>query len=319
MGNNKINEFLTSEIKGLSPAKINLFLEICDKYPDGYHSIKTIFQTIDLFDEIKISVSENNTNNTNNTKLNILNNELHMLPVKHENLIYKITSLFFNEEPFCSLNKRFDININLNKKIPIASGLAGGSSNAAITLLMLNKIFNNIFSENKLLELAQNIGSDVPFCLKGGRMIGTGRGDQLIKLPYTEELIVLLILPPPDIKLISKDVYKIYDNLPLVLNKSNLLFEKFITILSNENKLNNLSEYLYNDLEEASISLSFWVEEIKSKLQAKNINSIVSGSGPSVFTILNNMSFAENIREDLLNQGFNANIYQTIKQLPEIK
>ena len=149
-------------------AKVNLFLEVVGKRPDGYHELETVFHEIDLFDTIELNVSPSK----DSQKIEVECKKLNILP--EENIVYKACKAFFS---------KFDIKdsvfIKIEKNIPSGAGLGGGSSNAACVLKMLAKIYNikNYFEE--LHPIATRLGADVPFFLKGGTAIGRGIGEKL--------------------------------------------------------------------------------------------------------------------------------------------
>lgn len=299
-------------MKVLAPAKLNLFLEILGKYPDGYHRINTVYQTIDLFDELDFSLLEHTNNNSENSSFNPVTIEIDglqsdLVPTDSSNLISRAAKLFFKK---AEIHKK-SLNVRLLKRIPVAGGTAGGSSDAAATLYFLNKAFENVLTENELLRLAQELGSDVPFCLLGGRMTGTGRGDQLLRLPNGSEILFVVIFPPPQLLLSSKAMYIKYDKMGLERNKPRVSFEKFVSFL-NSYQIDEIKENLFNSLEEAAISANYWVETAKSALTSKGFVSLVSGSGPTIFTIVKNRKEGENLVEELQKEGYSCSLHKSI-------
>lgn len=169
------------------PAKINLTLKIKGKRPDGFHEIESIMQTINLFDYLTISVKESDKFRI------ILSGTSNQIPYDEKNLVWKAVELFFDNY-ITSNDKKYLIEIFIEKNIPIAAGLAGGSTDAAGTLFGLNKMFNNPLSWNELSYLCSQLGSDLNLCLEGGKQKAIGRGEILERLAF-EKFNLSLIKP----------------------------------------------------------------------------------------------------------------------------
>ena len=188
-----------SKITVVSPAKINLHLEVLGKRKDGYHELAMIMQSINLLDFLEI---ENNKDgllnlNSNNTELDL----------KEDNLIIKTANILRN----CYPERNLGANIFLNKNIPIGAGLAGGSSNAAAALIGLNKLWELNLGQSILRKFALNLGSDVPFFLEGGSQYCFGRGEVLEKYRF-ESKLYLIILKDPKVSLSTSEIYKKYSD-----------------------------------------------------------------------------------------------------------
>lgn len=181
-------------------AKINLGLRVLGKRPDGYHEIETVFQSIDLYDTLTVEPNEEP-----GIHLEIASSWA--LPPERENLVYRAAELVLSR---FSLDR--GVRILLEKRIPVGAGLGGGSSDAAATLVALNKLFRLRLSDIELHELALQVGSDVPYFLVGGLCRGRGRGELLEKLPerFTEHSFVLVV---PNSALSTAEVYRQYDEL----------------------------------------------------------------------------------------------------------
>lgn len=258
------------EIKVKCPAKINLTLEILNKREDGFHNIQSVMQTIDLFDILTIKIEESDEFAI---KLTGTSDEI---PYDERNLVYKAAKVFF-EKTNLSPNK---ILIHIEKNIPIAAGLAGGSTDAAGTLWGLNKLFNNILSNKELHELCAQLGSDLNFCLEGGCQLATGRGEILKKLSFQE--FSLSLIKPKNLGISAKEAYTKFSELE---NKPNLnMTEKLVKALNSGSA--NLQEFLHNDLEIALI------EDYKELKQIKTAypNSLMSGSGSTFFVLQENIN-----------------------------
>lgn len=260
------------------PAKINLTLEILNKREDGFHNIQSVMQTIDLFDILTIKVEESNKFEI---KLSGTSNEI---PYDERNLVYKAIELFFDKLKN-NKNTFYSISVHIEKNIPIAAGLAGGSTDAAGTLWGLNKLFNNILSNEELHELCAKLGSDLNFCLEGGCQLATSRGETLEKLPFQE--FRLSLIKPINLGISAKEAYTKFANLE---NKPNLnMTSKLIESLKEDHHF-DIKRYLHNDLEIDLINDYKELKEIKAKLPS----SIMSGSGSTFFILEENINKINN-------------------------
>jgi 4-diphosphocytidyl-2-C-methyl-D-erythritol kinase len=254
-------------LKVPSFAKVNLGLYIREKRKDGFHSIESIFQTISLKDILYFKLEGNDIKLTSNNP---------NLPDGPDNLIYKAVSLFQNKK-----NKNLGVRIKADKKIPIGAGLGGGSSNAAVTLLTLNRLLNYPKKPEELMEFAKNIGSDVPFFMKGGTALVRGRGEKIKLAKDIPKLFLLLVTPP--FKISTKDAYRWWDE----SEKQDLTNEDLSLILQRmqEGKKEILCK-LRNSFEGIMIEKFPRIKDIMKKLnRLKPINVMLSGSGPTVFAI----------------------------------
>lgn len=255
------------EIKVKCPAKINLTLEILNKRTDGFHNIQSVMQTIDLFDilTIKIEKSEKYEINLTGTSDEI--------PYNEKNLVHKAILLFVENTNL----PPHKISVHIEKNIPIAAGLAGGSTDAAGTLLGLNKLFDDVLSSQELHELCAKLGSDLNFCLEGGCQLATSRGEVLEKLPFCEFDVSLI--KPNMLGISAKEAYTKFSQLE---DKPNLNETKrLVTALRlGEVKVEDqIVDFLHNDLEYALLG------DYKELLTIKKVypKSIMSGSGSTFF------------------------------------
>ena len=248
-------------------AKLNLGLYIHEKRKDGFHSIESIFQTISLKDLLyfklegrQIKISSNNPD----------------LPEDSSNLIYKAAQFFKNKK-----DKNFGVKIKVDKKIPIGAGLGGGSSNAAVTLLTLNHLLKYPKKFEELMEYAESIGSDVPFFLKGGTALVSGKGEKIKLANDIPTLDFLLAIPQFTIS--TKDAYGWWDS----KEKQDLTNEDLSLILQRmqEGEKEILCK-LRNSFQGIIVGKYPQLEDIMNKLnRLKPINVMLSGSGPTVFAI----------------------------------
>ncbi len=294
-----------------APAKINLHLEVIGKRDDNFHELSMIMQSISLYDFLEIEL--------NNESDLILNSKCKDLSLNDENIIIKAASLL---KEFTG-NKRLGANIFLTKNIPIGAGLAGGSANAAATLIGLNKLWNLKLDYKILHELAIKLGSDVPFCLNGGFQFCFGRGEVLEKYDLNSNYGLILI-KDPRVSISTADIYKKYsqkfckDNFPekLFINeRRDFLRINGIHKNKNFNKVN-----IRNDLQKIVQVENESVREalnILSKFKDSLCFSM-SGSGPSCFSLFKSYSAAEKCHksniEKIKGAGYESWLCRTIKE-----
>ena len=251
---------IVKRLKVAAPAKINLTLEVLDKRDDGFHNIKSVMQAIDLYDYLTFEVR-----NSNKTSI-VLQGNSDKIPYDERTLVYKAAKLFLDE-----LGNNAQINIYIEKNIPIEAGLAGGSTDAAATFFALNEMFSKPFSLTDIDFLCAKLGSDLNFCLHGGTAICTGRGEKIEKIA-TPDLDISLI-KPLGFGISAKEAYTKFSQLPLD--------KKTVLNCTEQIKKHFDKKYLFNSLELAVINDYAELKEIKSKLP----NSIMSGSGPTFFVL----------------------------------
>ena len=284
-------EFKNSKITVVSPAKINLHLEVLGKRKDGYHELAMLMQSINLEDYLEIELNASGSINlsSNNTELDL----------EDDNLIIKTANILRSYYP----HRNLGANIFLNKNIPIGAGLAGGSSNAAATLIGLNKLWALNLDQSTLAKFALKLGSDVPFFLEGGSQYCFGRGEILEKYRFDSRFF-LIILKNPKVSLSTSEIYKKY-------------CDKFQgTYLSNEmqyeGKRNNLRsiDFTYENFLNRRIKIRNDLQKIvqnenKSVSDALTLFSQIeecicfsmSGSGPSCYGLFNNYEIAKKVYE----------------------
>ena len=248
-------------ITAFANAKINLELDVLCKRRDGYHDISTVFQSVNLADEVTVEVDKGN-DTTVTTEGAV---------IEGENLVTKAANLFLEK-----INTTASVNISLKKNIPLSAGLAGGSADAAAVLLCLNLLFDNTLDMSELLDLALLLGADVPFCLLGGTYLAEGIGEKLTSLPYIGDFDVVLIKHHK--KGSTGEMYSRIDNLSVPhLSESD-------SILKHIDKLTSLIPHLsHNSFLYASSNKSEQEEICKILLENGAILSGLSGSGPTVF------------------------------------
>ena len=261
-------------IKIDSPAKINLFLDVQKKRNDGYHEIKTIMQKINLYDSLFFDIKKQTTDDyLHNIK--ITSNKIY-LPNNNKNLCYKAISYFKKE-----FNIRDDIHLNIFKRIPISAGLGGGSSNFFYTIKFLNEYYKLKLSNDDLISISNMYGSDIAFFSKDVPCLCEGRGEILTEIPYNVNLNIKI--KTPNIKVSTKEIFELYDNYIIEDHSKNI--ENILDGLKSGNMLKIVSN-CFNSLEIVTIKKHKIIQKIKNEnLKNGALLSLMSGSGPSVFSI----------------------------------
>lgn len=283
-----------------APAKINLLLKVLSKRPDGYHNIHTIFERIALADNISIKRIP--------AGIKVRSN----IPItrdQKDNLAYKAARLIIKGS-----NIPYGVDIRIRKRIPIAAGLGGGSSDAAAVLSGINKLFKLRLNKKKLVRLGARLGSDVPFFLLNEPFaLGRGRGERLKAIRSKQRFWHMVIYP--GFKLATKDVYKAYDSKGLAGNRGLRSgpgqLPKDLTSTNPNVKIQlplklpldfgTMESMLCNDLENAAVSQKSVIGIVLKRLATLlGKKAVVSGSGPSVFCLYRTRKEAENSRRAIL-------------------
>ena len=284
-------------VKEKANAKINLFLDITGVRDDGFHEIKTVMHSVSLFDSIYISREQ-----SKNTEITLTVSGNKFLPCDEKNLAYKAAKLYLD-----TADIKCKIKINIKKRIPVAAGLAGGSSDAAAVLRGMNKLFNRLFSVKALYNMAEKIGSDVPYCLYGKTALCEGRGEVITKLTDTLQLNVVVAIGKD--RMSTAKAYSALDEMYPYLNETKgscekVKYDKFISCLE-RNDLKNIE--LYNIFESVVFPKCPQAEQIKSEMyELGALCAMMSGSGPSVFGVFENFEDAKNASKCLKEQNIYA-------------
>lgn len=261
----------------LSPAKINLFLQVIGKRTDGYHDLASLMCCISLYDEIVIHVGERD--------ISVVCDHPHV-PQDETNLAHRAATLFLD-----SLKVSQGVEIILKKRIPVAAGLGGGSSNAAGVLLGLNYHFGKPFSRNQLTAMGLSLGADVPFFIFQKPALATGIGEILEAYSGLPASHILLVNPG-----FTVSTAEIYRNLNLRLTKC----KKKITNALLKSRGFDAALHLCNDLETVTASTYPEIHSIKEQLISYGaLGALMSGSGPSVFGIFSEIDTARHARDAL--------------------
>lgn len=279
-------DYLKYHVK--APAKINLSLDVLGKREDGYHEVEMVMTTVDLADRLEISHKEENS-------ISILSHN-RFVPDDERNLAYKAAKLL--KEKF---HIQTGVNIKIEKNIPVAAGLAGGSSDAAAALKGLNELWNLGLSVEELAKLGAEIGSDVSFCVYGGTALAKGRGEKIQPLPAPPKCWV--ILAKPSIGVSTSDVYGRLD----VSNIEHPNTGKMIEAIQNGN-YEQMCANLGNVLESVTLEMHPEVKQIKEYMKRFGADAVLmSGSGPTVFGLVRYDSRLQRIYNGL--RGFCNQVY----------
>ena len=266
-----------------SQAKINLCIHLLEKRPDGYHELVTLMEAVDLADDLIINQQKTGITVTCTNPV---------VPTDDRNLVVKAVNLVKRKYKL----KDQGVSINIIKRIPVAAGLAGGSGNAAMTLHGLNRLWALGLKKEQLIELAVELGSDVPFCLYGGAAIAFGRGEKVIWLDDPGTRHYVLVCPP-----ISVSSGWAYSRVKLGLTKDRSSISLLSSVMQTDD-FKKLISCLNNDLE-AVVSARFpEINRARGYLSDNGVNGmLMSGSGPAVFGLVSSRKSAERIASDVRN------------------
>ncbi|WP_055669365.1 4-(cytidine 5'-diphospho)-2-C-methyl-D-erythritol kinase [Desnuesiella massiliensis] len=255
-------------------AKINIALDVIGKREDGYHLLKMIMQTIDIYDLIGIEKAPQNI---------VLSCNKGFIPTDNRNLAYKAAELFINK-----YNIKQGVYINIKKNIPVAAGLAGGSTNAAAVLKGMNLIFNINAEESELMDLALSIGADVPYCIQGGTALCEGIGEKIKPLkPFRNHILVIV---KPNFGVSTKEVYGSLDINKIFKHPD---IDSLIKAMTRED-LYYVANNMKNVLENVTIKKHGLLKDIKNEMLKMNaLGALMSGSGPTVFAFFDDMQKAQ--------------------------
>lgn len=279
------------EISLKALAKINLGLDVLGKREDGYHEVRMVMQTIHLYDRVEIK-------KTRSPHIHVETN-LYYLPVNEDNLVYRAAKLMKDE-----FEIKEGVRIVLQKFIPVAAGLAGGSSDAAAVLVGMNRIFNLGLKQSKLMELGLKIGADVPFCIMRGTALAEGIGEKLTALPPMPKCPVLIAKPA-----ISVSTKAVYEGLKLYDGMEHPDIDGVMEGIQQKD-LKGVASHMGNILETVTIPMYPVIDDIK-KLMMENgaLNAMMSGSGPTVFGLFPNEKEIRRAYEALKQSGLAKNVY----------
>lgn len=280
------------DVKAL--AKINIGLDVTGIREDGYHEVKMIMQTVNLFDKITISkVAEPGVSMTTNLKF---------LTVGDDNLCIKAAKLLIDE-----FDIKQGIQISLEKHIPVAAGMAGGSTDAAAILFGMNKMFKLGLSRKDMMERGVKLGADVPYCVMRGTALAEGIGEVLSPLPPMVKCPVLIA--KPGISVSTKQVYEALDScFDKVVHPD---IDGIIEDIKNQD-LTAICSKMGNVLEDVTIPMHPVIADIKKCMMDNGaVGAMMSGSGPTVFGFFNDNKTAKAAKEALTKSGMVKQLYLT--------
>lgn len=258
-------------------AKINLTLDVTGRLENGYHTVEMVMQSIGLHDEVTVSIDTG-------SKLIEVTTTSAELPNNKNNLAYRAAELFLEQ-----LHLPNDgIAIHIQKNIPIAAGLAGGSTNAAAVLCALNELYGTNLSRDQLAALGLTLGADIPFCIYGGTMLACGIGEKLTRLPSAPQCIV--VLSKPSIAVSTPAVYRAMDSTEIPIHPDT----RTVCDALSAGNYSALAANLYNVMQPVTGN---WHPEVlhihHTLLDCGADGAVMSGSGPTVFGLFSNANSAQ--------------------------
>lgn len=274
-------------------AKINLGLDVVRRREDGYHEVRMIMQTIHLYDRLDIK-------RTKESGIQIQTN-LSFLPVNENNLIYKAAKLLMDEFSITD-----GVSVKLDKRIPVAAGMAGGSTDAAAMLFGMNRLFSLGLTKRQLMERGVQIGADVPYCIMRGTALAEGIGEELSQLPPMVKCPVLIAKPS-----ISVSTKFVYQNLKL----DDATIHPDIDLLIDDiraKKLYDIAAHMGNVLETVTIPNYPVIDEIKKHMLSHGaVGAMMSGSGPTVFGLFDDEATAKKAYKAMRSSHLARQVYLT--------
>lgn len=274
-------------------AKINLGLDVVRRREDGYHEVRMIMQTIQLYDRLDIK-------RTQEPGIQIQTN-LSFLPVNENNLIYKAAKLLMDEFSITD-----GVSVKLDKRIPVAAGMAGGSTDAAAMLIGVNRLFSLGLTKRELMERGVQIGADVPYCIMRGTALAEGIGEALSPLPPMVKCPVLIAKPS-----ISVSTKFVYQNLKLDDTTIHPNIDRLIDDIKAKN-LHDIAAHMGNVLETVTIPNYPVIDEIKKHMLSNGaVGAMMSGSGPTVFGLFDDEDTAKKAYKAMRSSHLARQVYLT--------
>lgn len=273
-------------------AKINLGLDVLGRLPNGYHKVKMVMQTVGISDELTLEKAEGEVTMTTDSA---------ELPVDRNNLICRAAVLMRE-----TYGIKEGVRIHLKKTIPIAAGMAGGSTDAAATMLGINRLFDLKRPREELMRLSVSIGADVPYCILGGTALSEGIGEILTPLAPAPACYVLVT--KPDINVSTKYVYEHLDAAGKLQHPD---IDGMVAAIE-KGSLSGILERLGNVLESVTVPAYPVIDIIKKRMLALGAaGSLMSGSGPTVFGIFSDKATADHAREQLEKEALAKQLFVT--------
>lgn len=271
--------------------KINLGLDVVRRRPDGYHEVKMVMQTVNLYDKVGITIEDE-------PGIRITSN-LSFLPTNENNIVYKAAAMLMEQ---FSIEK--GVSISLEKHIPVAAGMAGGSTDGAAVLYGMNRLFSLGLGKRRLMELGLKLGADVPYCLLRGTALSEGIGEVLTSLPSMPDCWILIAKPP-----VSVSTKFVYENLHLETLDHHPDIDGIVRAIRDKDLL-GMCRRLENVLETVTVKRHPEIQKIKEFMKERGaINALMSGSGPTVFGIFSDERETRSACEALRETGLARQVY----------
>lgn len=274
-------------------AKINLGLDVLGRRENGYHDVRMVMQSIYLYDDVKIE-------RRMRPGIEVRTN-LYYLPTDENNIAYKAAAMLMEE-----FQIEEGLSITLEKHIPVAAGMAGGSSNAAAVLFGMNRLFGLGLSREELMERGVRLGADVPYCIMRGTVLAEGIGEELTELPAMPKCAVLIAKPP--ISVSTKMVYEALDSKKIPQHPD---IDALIKGLE-AGSLPDIAASMGNVLEDVTIPMYPVIEDIKQEMKRMGaLNAMMSGSGPTVFGLFEDKMQARRAQDSIRRRRLAKQVYVT--------
>ncbi len=279
------------ELRLKAYGKINLGLDVIRKREDGYHEVKMIMQTVKIYDKLTFKKQEIDEI--------VIKTNLDFLPTNESNLVYKAIKMLKDE-----YNIKTGVIVDLYKCIPVSAGMAGGSTDCAAALVGMNKLFKLGIKKKKLMEYGVKLGADVPYCILRGTALSEGIGEILTPLTPMPRCHIVIAKPP-----INVSTKYVYQNLKLDENMVHPDIDGMVRSIQ-EGSLTGITDRMGNVLETVSVTEYTIIEEIKTVMNENGaINSLMSGSGPTVFGIFEDEKLAKNCANVIRSKGQARQVY----------
>ena len=274
-------------------AKINLGLDVVRRREDGYHEVKMVMQMLRLYDQIDIE-------KTQESGIFVRSN-LSFLPTDERNIAYKAAKVMIDQ-----FGLEQGVIIRIEKHIPVAAGMAGGSTDCAAVLYGMNKLFGLRLNQKKLRELGVKLGADVPYCLMRQTALSEGIGEILTPISPLQDCPILIAKPS-----VSVSTRHVYEHLKLDEQTMHPDIDGIVTALA-DGDLDGVTDRMANVLETVTVPEHPVIDEIKKQMMASGaVNALMSGSGPTVFGIFDDEEKAKKACEDMKASGLARQIYLT--------
>lgn len=291
----------SKKYEGFAPAKINLYLDVLSKMDSGYHNIDSIMQSVSLLDKITLEISYSNNQNVIE-----IESSTGKIPNNKDNIVYKCAEAILKNTNTNGVNCKFFI----DKNIPIAAGMAGGSSDGACAMKLLNEALENPLSHNELCSIGAKIGADIPFCLTGKTAICQGIGDKITPITSFSDTFIVCAIDNSSVS--TPEAFKLLDEKYGTNCSPSNNIEEIIQAIEDGN-ISQICKCLYNKFESVIEPNNPNISKIKNTLLNNGaIGALMSGSGPSVFGIFTDENSQLKAFNELKNQSIRAFLCKTI-------